>query len=45
MDILAQDGEVALHCDYCGTTYAFDEPEIKAIFADAQSPSGDNTVH
>jgi molecular chaperone Hsp33 len=45
MDILAQDGEVALHCDYCGTTYAFDEPEIKVIFADAQSASGDNTVH
>ncbi|MCY9872190.1 Hsp33 family molecular chaperone HslO [Vibrio barjaei] len=42
-DILAQDGEVALHCDYCGSTYAFDEPEIKALYADAQSDN--KTVH
>ncbi|WP_240207275.1 Hsp33 family molecular chaperone HslO [Vibrio sp. CyArs1] len=42
-NILAQDGEVALHCDYCGSTYAFDEPEIKALYADAQPDN--KTVH
>ncbi|SEG50958.1 Hsp33 family molecular chaperone HslO [Vibrio hangzhouensis] len=42
-DILAHEGQVALHCDYCGTTYAFDEPEVKALFADAQSEN--KTVH
>ncbi len=42
-DILAQDGAVALHCDYCGTTYSFDEPEIKALYADAESDN--KTIH
>lgn len=36
-DILATDGSVSLHCDYCGTTYSFDEPEINALYQEATS--------
>lgn len=42
-DILAKEGAVSLHCDYCGTTYSFDEPEIKALFVEASS--GQDTLH
>ncbi|RJX72445.1 Hsp33 family molecular chaperone HslO [Vibrio sinensis] len=39
--ILAEDGNVSLHCDYCGTTYAFDEAEVEALFVEG----GNETVH
>ncbi|WP_086027081.1 Hsp33 family molecular chaperone HslO [Vibrio ichthyoenteri] len=42
-DILAEEGSVSLHCDYCGTTYSFNESEVEELFIDAQS--GDKTVH
>lgn len=34
-DILAQDGAVALHCDYCGTTYSFDAGQVAELYAPA----------
>ncbi|MGR5096234.1 Hsp33 family molecular chaperone HslO [Vibrio maritimus] len=44
-EIIAEEGQVALHCDYCGTTYAFDEAEVKALYAEANSDAGDKTIH
>jgi molecular chaperone Hsp33 len=41
--ILAEEGAVSLHCDYCGTSYSFDEPDIKALFADADDSN--KTIH
>ncbi|WP_428775163.1 Hsp33 family molecular chaperone HslO [Vibrio sp.] len=42
-DILAHEGQVSLHCDYCGTTYSFDQPEVEQLFL--QTDSGNKTVH
>lgn len=36
-DILATDGSVSLHCDYCGTTYSFDEPQVAELYTNATS--------
>ncbi len=42
-DILAEEGSISLHCDYCGTSYTFDEPEITELYT--QATSGNKTVH
>ncbi|MCW8333332.1 Hsp33 family molecular chaperone HslO [Vibrio paucivorans] len=42
-DILATEGSVSLHCDYCGTNYSFDEGEIKELYRHASS--GNDTLH
>lgn len=42
-DILAEEGAIALHCDYCGTTYSFDKDQVDELFAQAQG--GSNTLH
>ncbi|WP_039985604.1 Hsp33 family molecular chaperone HslO [Vibrio owensii] len=42
-DILAEEGTISLHCDYCGTSYTFDEPEITKLYT--QATSGNKTVH
>ncbi|WP_045456050.1 Hsp33 family molecular chaperone HslO [Vibrio campbellii] len=34
-DILAEEGSVSLHCDYCGMSYSFDEAEITELYAQA----------
>ncbi|AUL94233.1 Hsp33 family molecular chaperone HslO [Vibrio vulnificus] len=36
-DILAADGSVSLHCDYCGTTYSFDESDVNKLYEEAAS--------
>ncbi|ELV8756954.1 Hsp33 family molecular chaperone HslO [Vibrio vulnificus] len=36
-DILASDGSVSLHCDYCGTTYSFDESDVNKMYEEAAS--------
>ncbi|EHU9445854.1 Hsp33 family molecular chaperone HslO [Vibrio vulnificus] len=36
-DILASDGSVSLHCDYCGTTYSFDESDVNKLYDEAAS--------
>ncbi|MFY2510033.1 Hsp33 family molecular chaperone HslO [Vibrio pectenicida] len=41
--ILAEIGSVSLHCDYCGTTYSFDQTQVAELFI--QANSGDNTLH
>ena len=42
-DILAEEGSISLHCDYCGTSYTFDEPEITELYT--QATSDNKTVH
>ncbi|TDE21547.1 Hsp33 family molecular chaperone HslO [Vibrio owensii] len=42
-DILAEEGTISLHCDYCGTSYTFEEPEITELYT--QATSGNKTVH
>ncbi len=31
-DILTEIGSISLHCDYCGTTYSFDEAQVNELF-------------
>ncbi|MBJ7222978.1 MULTISPECIES: Hsp33 family molecular chaperone HslO [unclassified Brenneria] len=40
-DMLEQDGEIDMHCDYCGSHYRFSAEEIQAL---KQNPS-DNLLH
>ena len=41
--IVAEEGSISLHCDYCGTNYTFDKNEVDALF---DIPSNDNkTLH
>lgn len=42
-DILAEEGSISLHCDYCGTSYTFDEPEITELYT--QATSDNKIVH
>ncbi|MCG3725838.1 Hsp33 family molecular chaperone HslO [Vibrio cincinnatiensis] len=35
--ILAEEGVVALHCDYCGTTYSFDSAQVAELFENQSS--------
>lgn len=42
-DILTKDGTISLHCDYCGTNYAFDENQISALYSQPDQPN--DTVH
>lgn len=42
-DILAEEGSVSLHCDYCGTTYSFDSAQVAGLYSQAQSDS--KTLH
>lgn len=41
--ILAEEGSVALHCDYCGTTYSFDSSQVAELFE--QSAANKPTLH
>jgi molecular chaperone Hsp33 len=34
-DILAKEGEIALHCEYCNSTYRFDAGEVAKLFKDS----------
>ncbi|RCS69207.1 Hsp33 family molecular chaperone HslO [Vibrio casei] len=36
-DILSAEGQVALHCDYCGTTYSFNTGEVAQILKAAKN--------
>ncbi len=42
--ILAEDGKVSLHCDYCGTDYDFDSIDIAALRENAGN-ADDSKVH
>lgn len=38
-DILATEGMLSLHCDYCGTSYDFDSAQVEELFANATKPT------
>ncbi|WP_261816435.1 Hsp33 family molecular chaperone HslO [Vibrio gallicus] len=38
-DILATEGTVALHCDYCGTSYEFNAAQVEELFAGSSKPT------
>ena len=42
-DILAEEGSISLHCDYCGTSYTFDESEVTDLYT--QSTPDKKIVH
>ncbi|WCE29797.1 Hsp33 family molecular chaperone HslO [Vibrio sp. SCSIO 43137] len=42
-DILTTEGSISLHCDYCGTSYSFDEAQVNELYA--QSENGNKTIH
>jgi len=41
--ILQEDGNIDMHCDYCGNHYVYDAVDIAAIRND--SATGDQQVH
>ncbi|MDG3086849.1 Hsp33 family molecular chaperone HslO [Vibrio hannami] len=42
-DILAHEGSIALHCDYCGANYSFDKDQVEELY---NQPGTENkTVH
>ncbi|WP_087023270.1 Hsp33 family molecular chaperone HslO [Thaumasiovibrio subtropicus] len=43
--ILAEEGEIALHCDYCGTSYKFDRIDVAALFESPISQTSGNQAH
>ncbi|MFH8135866.1 Hsp33 family molecular chaperone HslO [Pantoea osteomyelitidis] len=43
-DIIEEDGEIDMHCDYCGTHYVYDAVDIAAI-RNASVSSGDDRLH
>ncbi|GAL07819.1 33 kDa chaperonin [Photobacterium aphoticum] len=42
--IVAEDGKISLHCDYCGSSYDFDNVDVAALFENAAA-SNSNQVH
>ena len=34
--LLAEQGEIAVHCHYCNTDYTFDEGDVNAIFGESE---------
>jgi molecular chaperone Hsp33 len=42
-DMMTETGHVTLHCDYCGSDYAFDAVDVAALFEHAHTPN--NTKH
>ncbi|WP_394242695.1 Hsp33 family molecular chaperone HslO [Vibrio astriarenae] len=44
-DILATEGSIALHCDYCGSNYSFDSAQVAELFAEATGGKGSDTIH
>ncbi|MDN2479938.1 Hsp33 family molecular chaperone HslO [Vibrio agarivorans] len=44
-DIVATEGSIALHCDYCGSNYSFDSAQVAELYANAQGGNSNNTIH
>ncbi|MFC1236764.1 Hsp33 family molecular chaperone HslO [Vibrio sp. F74] len=42
-EILATEGTISLHCDYCGTDYSFDENQVSDLYS--QADQGNTTLH
>ncbi|SMY38025.1 Hsp33 family molecular chaperone HslO [Photobacterium andalusiense] len=43
--IIAEDGKVSLHCDYCGTSYDFDSIDIAALRDNSANSADSDQVH
>ncbi|MGF1725860.1 Hsp33 family molecular chaperone HslO [Photobacterium nomapromontoriensis] len=39
--IVAEEGKIALHCDYCGSSYDFDSVDVAALFENAAKNDSD----
>lgn len=37
-EMLRQDGNIDMHCDYCGNHYVFDEADVLSFYAEAGGP-------
>lgn len=44
-DILAQEGEVRVHCEFCGKPYVFDAVDAEELFAGVGSAPGSDSRH
>jgi molecular chaperone Hsp33 len=42
-NILKTEGSIALHCDYCGSNYSFDENDVNSLYATA--PENKDQLH
>ncbi|KLV07781.1 molecular chaperone Hsp33 [Photobacterium aquae] len=42
--ILAEEGKISLHCDYCGSSYDFDSVDVAALFENATNDNS-NQIH
>ncbi len=42
--MIHEQGQIDMHCDYCGTHYRFDAIDAQALFAEGRSPA-DGAVH
>ncbi|WP_413113141.1 Hsp33 family molecular chaperone HslO [Thaumasiovibrio sp. DFM-14] len=43
--IVAEQGNIALHCDYCGSSYQFDSIDVAGLFDGSTASGDDNQVH
>jgi molecular chaperone Hsp33 len=43
--ILAERGEVEVHCEFCNQRYAFDRVDADAVFADIMAMAANKTLH
>jgi molecular chaperone Hsp33 len=43
-EMLEQDGDIKMHCDYCGSDYQFDTMDVAALFAGGNGDN-DHQVH
>ena len=43
--VLAERGEVEVHCEFCNQRYAFDRVDADAVFADVMAIAANKTLH
>jgi molecular chaperone Hsp33 len=45
LEMLEEDGKIEMHCDYCGSDYAFDAMDLATYKASGNLPDADSAVH
>lgn len=45
LEMLEEDGKIEMHCDYCGSDYAFDAMDLATYKASGNLPGADSAVH
>lgn len=43
--VIAEQGEIEIHCDFCNQRYAFDAVDLEAVFASAVNAPGGSSRH